>query len=138
MANRWWLAAGAVLFAGAAAQAQTPSTPAPQPLGYDEALQCSAVYAFLSGATQESDPDNSRILEDEATRWLVLAIMRDPDGGSDARAELEAATEVFGERVLGLEDDEEAIGQLIDAESGRCLDLRDANAEEFDAVDLSE
>ena len=80
--TRHWLTAGALAAAMVPVQAQAEG------VGYDDAIECGALYSFLASSL-EGQPGEG-FLVDLAARWVVLAMDRDgTDDGSRAQDELE-------------------------------------------------
>ena len=108
---------------------------ADQPLTYSGALTCGAVHVVLSGTQeQQGDAEGAAMLQDVASRWLVMAIMRNGSDGQRAPDDFDARIEALIDRIEDTAG-EEAETFLTEAIE-RCDAMQKAHADEVDAIDL--
>ena len=60
-----------------------------EPLVYEDALNCSAYLAMLAGANEaDGHVDRASRMQEDASRWLMLAAFRDGEEGERALREM--------------------------------------------------
>lgn len=102
---------------------------------YEGAVNCSALYAFLSGmSVVDDDAAASAEFEDIAVRFLLLAMARNE---ATAEADMTRIADDIVELVQSAEDEAE-IEEFVEAAITRCDAFRETVADEYDAVDISE
>ena len=126
---------GAALCLSLPVAAQQEDSPAGEAT-YEDSMRCAALY--LHSAVQLGDDDSrfEAILEDRATRWLTMAMMRDGEEGDRAERELDTVFEGLTAKLDGFGDDEEARNDFALEHYHRCDLLEAANAEEFQSIEL--
>tara|TARA_B100001765_G_C19380729_1_gene283341 strand:+ start:218 stop:619 length:402 start_codon:yes stop_codon:yes gene_type:complete len=108
---------------------------AEEPLTYNGALSCSALHTVLAGGQEaEGNSEDASILQDYASKWLIMAMARDGSDGERAPADYDQRTDALVDTINEMSESE-AEGFLTDMLE-RCDAYEVAYAEEFDAIEL--
>jgi len=106
-------------------------------ISYDDALNCTALMAiFVVAFEDDADKGIAKILDDQLTRWSVVAVTRGEATGKEADKDIEIATENLAASLDSFGDDEAALEKMFEASAKKCSELEEANQTEFDAVDV--
>lgn len=122
---------GALLFAG-------PANAQDEDLSYRDAMKCSAIHAYIAGvadANGEGGPAavaKVKRATEIGTRWMILAIFRDGNGGETAAVEMDMVVEALLETLTELEGGDEDAAEFLTLAEEHCLGLQQANADEFE------
>lgn len=103
-------------------------------VGYDDAMQCSALYTLLASSDEGDAGD--QVLLDMAARWLVVAMNRDgSEDGSVAEAGLEP---MVGELIAELESigSEQSGEEFLLQGIAFCDEKETAISDEFGSIEL--
>jgi hypothetical protein len=124
------IASALVLIGLAAAPLAATTSDDGDTVSYEDALQCSALYSVLAGASEGSD---TAILEAEATRWLVYSMGRDgTEDGSKASDDMIVMVDDLIAELDDTVEGEEFLYLGIDF----CAEKRELVADELDAIEL--
>ena len=124
----------AAAFLALAPMASAPAF-AEEALTYNGSLTCSALHVVLaSGQEEEGNAEDAAILQDYASKWLIMAMARDGSDGDRAIGELDGRTDALIDAINEMsEADAEAF--LTDTLE-RCDAYEVIHAEEFDEIEL--
>ena len=108
---------------------------AEEPLTYNGALTCSSLYTILAvGQVEEGDAEAAALLQDFASKWLVMAMARDESDGDKALGEFDARFDSIIDAVNEMSEHE--VEPFLTGMVERCDVYEVANAEEFRAIEL--
>lgn len=106
-------------------------------ISYEDALQCTALMAvFMVTFEDGEDAETTAMFDDLLTRWSMVATTRGIMAGKQADKDIGAVTKAFGMELEALGDDDAATDKLFEERGDKCMDLKDANSDEFDAIDV--
>lgn len=109
---------------------------APEPLVYEDALNCSAYLAMLSGANEaDGETERAVLMLEDATRWLMLAAARDGEGGERALREMPQQADDMPALLEGAAAANEVTLEAAYVDLMQtCQGLQAENREEFDTA----
>lgn len=107
-------------------------------VSYEDAMRCAALYAVTTEVVGADDPATIAVLEDRATRWIAMAMLRDGENGARADREIDEVVARLAETLASLAADAAAQTRFANEQFARCDTLEDANEEEFESFELGE